>query len=152
MRHRHEAAAREQIAAHLPRIGLVQFGRQLTMGVADRNVAAEAGTGHAHPGATEIVVAAVGLALIVAVGAGPRLEQRGIAFGVGEVLLAHVDAMTDDGRHREQEGEPVPDLESVRQFGETSEQPLAKRSSHVPLLSTLRLHRYLVNALCALVR
>ena len=67
-------------------------------------------------------------------------------------MLAHVDAMTDDGRHREHEGEPVPDLESVRQFGETSEQPLAKWSSHIPLLSTLRLHQDLVNTLCALVR
>ena len=70
MRHRHEAAAREQIAAHLPRIGLVEFGRLLAMGVADRNIASEAGTGHAHPGATEIIVAAVGLALIVTIAAG----------------------------------------------------------------------------------
>ena len=45
------------------------------MGVGDRNIASEAGTGHSHPGATEIVVAAVGLALIMAVGPGPRLEQ-----------------------------------------------------------------------------
>ena len=109
------------------------------MGVADRNIASEAGPGHSHPGATEIVVAAVGLALIVTIAAGRRLEQRGIPLGIGEVLFAHVDAMTEDGRHREQKGKPVPDLELIGQSGETPEQPLAKRSSHVRPPSILRL-------------
>ena len=64
MRHRHEAAAREQIAAHSPWIRLVELGRPFAERVGDRHVAAEARAGHAHPGATEIVVAAVGCTLI----------------------------------------------------------------------------------------
>jgi hypothetical protein len=39
--------------------------------------------------------------------------------------------MTDQRRHREQEGKLIPDAESIGQSGETSEQPLAKRNSHV---------------------
>jgi hypothetical protein len=39
--------------------------------------------------------------------------------------------MAEDRRHREQERELVPDAESVGQFGETPEQALIKRSSHV---------------------
>src|SRR5262249_22656258 len=60
-----------------------------------------------------------------------RLEQRWIAFGVREVVLAHIDALADQRRHGEQEGKLVPDAESIGQCGETSEQPLAKRNGHV---------------------
>src|SRR3954451_21920363 len=118
------------------------------MRFADRNIASEAGTGHSHPGATEIVVAAVGLALIVTIASGRRFEQRGIPLGIGEVMFAHVDAMTEDGRHREQEGKPVPDLESIGQSGKTPEQTLAKRCSHRWPPWILRLHHDFVNALC----
>src|SRR5262245_2471038 len=68
MRHRHEGAAREQIAAYLPWIGFVEIGRLFAKRVRDRHVAAEARTGHAHPRATEIVVTAVGLAPIARIG------------------------------------------------------------------------------------
>ena len=141
MRHRHEALARQQRAAHQPRIGLVEIGRLLAVGGVDRRVAAEARAGHAHPRATDIVVAAVDRALITRLEVAFRMEQRRIALGIQKVMLPHVDAMTDDGRHREQEGKPIPDAESVRQPGETPEQPLTTRSSHVPLLSIARLHQ-----------
>src|SRR5262245_24739005 len=68
MWHRHEVAAREQIAAYLPWIGLVEVGRLFAKRVRDRHVAAEARTGHAHPRASELVVTAVGIAPIAWIG------------------------------------------------------------------------------------
>src|ERR1700758_487574 len=68
MRHRHEGAAREQIAAYLPGIGFVEIGRLFAERVGDRHVAAEARTGHAHPWATELVVTTVGLPPIARIG------------------------------------------------------------------------------------
>jgi hypothetical protein len=141
MRHRHEALALQQGAAHQSRIGLVEAGRLLAIGGVDRHVAAEARAGHAHPRATEIVIAAVDGALIARLEVAFRMEQRRIALGIQEVMLAHIDAMAEDGRHREQEGKLVPDTESIGQPGETPDQPLTKRSSHVPLLLIARLHQ-----------
>ena len=131
MRHRHEAAAREQITTHPAWIGLVEIRRLFAKRVTDRHVAAEARAGHTHPRATEIIVTAVGGALVAGTVTALRLEQRWIAFGIREVVLAHIDAMADQRRHGEQEGKLVPDAESIGQCGETSEQPLAKRNSHV---------------------
>src|SRR5439155_20730163 len=102
--------------------------------------------GHAHPRATEIVVTAVGLAPIARIGTTQRLEQRRIAFRIEKIMLAHIDAMTDQGRHREQEGKPIPDAESIGQPGETSEQSLAQRNSHVSLPLDVALHHHLVAA------
>ena len=131
MGHRREAAAREQITTHLAWIGLVEIGRLFAKCVADRHIAAEARASHAHPRATEIVVTAVGRALVAGTVTALRLEQRWIAFGIRKVVLAHINAIADQRRHREQEGKPVPDAESIGQCGETSEQTLAKRNGHV---------------------
>ena len=131
MRNGHEVAAREQITAHLAGIGFVEIGRLFAERAGDPHVAAKARGGHAHPRATEIVVTAVGLAPIARIGTTQRLEQRRIAFRIEKIMLAHIDAMTDQGRHREQEGKPIPDAESIGQPGETSEQSLAQRNSHV---------------------
>src|SRR5262249_53879435 len=63
-------------------IGVVEIRRLFAKGVADRHVAAEPRAGHAHPGATEIIVTAVGRALVAGTGAALWREQRWIAFGI----------------------------------------------------------------------
>jgi hypothetical protein len=138
MRNGHEGAAREQITAHLAGIGFIEIGRLFAKRVGNRHVAAEARAGHTHPRATQIVVAAVGLAPIARIAAAERLEQRGVPFRSEKIVLAHIDAMADQCRHREQERKPVPDAESIGQCSETSEQALAQWNSHVPPPCRLR--------------
>jgi len=48
-------------------------------------------------GAAQIVVAAVGLTDIAGLAAWFRLQQRGIALGVEQIVFAHVDAKAEQG-------------------------------------------------------
>ena len=132
-RRRDEFAAREQLTADDARIGLVELRRVLAEGFRNRRVAAEARVGHPHPRLRQIVEAAVRRSVRADVEAGWRRRVARRGLGIEDIAVAQVDPQRHQIRHREREGQPIPDAPAVDRAEDGRDKPFQFASPHVPL-------------------